>query len=369
MLAYSTNQTRASGFRQAPEQFSAPKPAGNSHLSTFFSNAPAQQQQAPFGQFSQAQVHPSNQRRSNAPQSGHVAPAQSQPSAAAALPVPQHQFMAAWQPTTQPPSLGSAATVFQGFNPSNSQVAQAAPFDFKPQPVAAVAAYGAPLAQRAPPRAAMTPKIAAAVSPALSLNCRQGHGLVCISGKPARYSDWFCDLCRQKIPDDTKHVMHCDKCASDGPVAPGTVNGFDICPACRAKARDAMSVWPLILNAASCPMFPGLGDYWQTLYCHRQQAPFMSAPSYYPMCCPQPLPRLTLAPCGPREGEQCLDCKRGQDALVASVEGKLLNRGGRAVSHVCYGTCAGRYFCSECAAGGQQCADCNFTQENLPDLK
>lgn len=212
----------------------------------------------------------------------------------------------------------------------------------------------------------MPAKLAAALSPVLSLNCRQGHGLVCISGKPARYADWGCDLCHQPIPHDTKYVMHCDKCASDGPVAPGATGGFDMCPQCRAKARDAMCVWPLMLNAAGCPMFPGLGDYWQTLYCHRQQAP---ARGNFNMCCPEVSSRPSLAPCGPYEGVQCLDCKRGQDALVACFEGKLLNGGGRTVSHVCYGSCAGNFFCSECSTSGQQCTDCMFLQQNLPDFK
>ena len=215
----------------------------------------------------------------------------------------------------------------------------------------------------------MPTKLAAALSPVLSLNCRQGHGLVCISGKPARYADWGCDLCHQPIPHDTKYVMHCDKCACDGPVAAGVSNGFDICPACRAKARDAMTVWPLILNAAGCPMFPGVGDYWQTLYCHRKQAPCQPAPGFvHLMICGLP-PPPAQAPCGPREGAQCLDCKRGQDALVASEEGKLLNRAGRAMRHVCYGARAGMYFCSECSGAEAQCGDCKFTQEHVPEMQ
>jgi hypothetical protein len=213
----------------------------------------------------------------------------------------------------------------------------------------------------------MPTKLAAALSPVLSLNCRQGHGLVCISGKPARYADWGCDLCHQPIPHDTKYVMHCDKCACDGPVAAGVSNGFDICPACRAKARDAMTVWPLILNAAGCPMFPGVGDYWQTLYCHRKQAPCQPALGFAGMCgLPQP---PAQAPCGPREGAQCLDCKRGQDALVASEEGRLLNRARRAMRHVCYGACAGMYFCSECSGAEAPCGDCKFTQEHVPEMQ
>jgi hypothetical protein len=215
----------------------------------------------------------------------------------------------------------------------------------------------------------MSSKMAAAVSPVLSLNCRQGHGLVCISGKPAHYADWCCDLCHELIPHDTKFVMHCDKCGRDGPALVDfcvsvrtSTTGFDICPACRAKARDAMTVWPLILNAAGCPMFPGIGDYWQTLYCHRKQAP--SQPG--PLCAPPP---PTHAACGPREGAQCLDCKRGQDALVASEEGKLLNRASRAMRHVCYGARAGMFLCIECSGAEAQCDDCKFTQEHLPYMQ
>ena len=372
MLAYSTTQSRAPGPTRAQAQFSAPKPAGNTNFlpTNSFSNHPADQQpQASFAPFSQAQAQPSIR-----PQFGQVASAQSYPPSAFA---PQSFQPAASNPQFQfqnpaQPSAASALPVFQGFYTSSSQVAQAAPFNFQPQPATAVAASTIPFApqqQRVPPRPDMPAKLAAAVSPALSLNCRQGHGLICISGKPARYADWFCDLCQQRMPHDTKHVMHCHQCASDGPVAPAAASGFDMCPACRGKARDAMSIWPLILNAAACPMFPGVGDYWQTLYCHRQHAPCLSPPTYYSLCGPPPPRTLSLAPCGPREGAQCLDCKRGQDALVASVEGRLLNRGGRAVSHVCYGAGAGMYFCGECDGGGQQCADCKFTQENLPDIK
>jgi hypothetical protein len=212
---------------------------------------------------------------------------------------------------------------------------------------------------RGPCRPALPPKLAAALSPVLSLNCREGHGLVCISGKPAQYIDWICDLCKQRIPHDTKYVMHCDKCSVEGHVACGGADGFDICPTCRGKARDAMSIWPLIINAAGCPMFPGVGEYWQTLYCHRQQAPYNAVSSG---CW-----NSTTRPCGPRQGDQCSDCKRGQDALIASEGGTLLNRSGRAMKHVCYGAKAGMYFCNQCTVSQVPCDSCKFTQENLPD--
>ena len=70
-----------------------------------------------------------------------------------------------------------------------------------------------------------------------------------------------------------------------------------------------------------------------------------------------------------REGAQCLDCKRGQDALVASEEGRLLNRARRAMRHVCYGACAGMYFCSECSGAEAPCGDCKFTQEHVPEMQ
>jgi hypothetical protein len=294
----------------------------------------AAQQQSSFGPFSQAQV---------------FTPVVFQPAAA------QQQ-----QQMVQP----SHAHPFSQTWSSSFQVTQAPSYIPQPavQPSAAV--------RLANPRA-MSSKLAAAVSPVLSLNCRQGHGLVCISGKPARYVDWCCDLCHQRIPHDTKYVMHCDKCACDGPASAGnccgtSATGFDICPACRAKARDAMTVWPLILNAAGCPMFPGVGDYWQTLYCHRKQAPCQPDPFRFASCYETP---LTFADCGPREGAQCLDCKRGQDAIIASVEGRLLNRAGRAMRHVCYGARAGMYFCSECSGAEAQCGDCKFTQEHVPVMQ
>jgi hypothetical protein len=309
---------------------------------------------------------------------GPFAAAQSQPPA---IYNPQ-----VFQQVVQPIS-SSAQHCFPTWNP-NPQVAQAP--SYQPHPVATngpfAAAQSQPPAIYTPqvlqphpglvlqphpgllqgrPRADMPAKLAAVVCPVLSINCRQGHGLICISGKPARYPTWCCDLCHQLIPHDTKHVMHCDKCACDGPVPAGVANGFDICPACRAKARDAMSVWPLIQNAVGCPMFPGVGDYWQTLYCHRQHAPCEPDSVKYP---PWGLPPPTRAPCGPREGAQCLDCKRGQDALIASAEGKLLNRAGRAMHHVCFRENAGTYFCSECSQRGAQCDDCKFTQANLPEI-
>ena len=73
-------------------------------------------------------------------------------------------------------------------------------------------------------------------------------------------------MCQRAIADDTRHVMHCNKCCAAGPVAAGAANGFDICPECWAKMRDALFVAPRILNAVGCPMFPGVGDCWQTLY-------------------------------------------------------------------------------------------------------
>jgi hypothetical protein len=192
--------------------------------------------------------------------------------------------------------------------------------------------------------------------------------LVCISGKPARYADWGCDLCKQPIPHDTRFVMHCDKCSSDGPVPAGVASGFDICPTCVGKARDLLNVWPLVLNAAGCPMFPGIGEYWQTLYCHRLQAPFPRPASAAPSFCFSQATANIQAPCGPREGAQCMDCKRGQDALIAVDEGKVANRAGRVMKHVCYGARAGTLYCSECSESQVQCADCKFSQENLPNV-
>ena len=199
-------------------------------------------------------------------------------------------------------------------------------------------------------RAPMPPALAAIVSPVLSLTCREGHGLVRISGKPARYGDWGCDLCKRPIAHDTQHVMHCDKCSAEGPIASGTANGFDICPECWARARDALGVAPRLLNAAGCPMFPGVGEYWQTMYCHKR---------FFGGCYPDFV-------CGPRNGQQCTECKRGQDALVASVEGRLTNRAGRVVQHTCFGARAGEFCCSECAEAGEQCGDCKFMQQHLP---
>ncbi len=358
MLAYSTQQSRASGSGQGqPHQFSLPqyRPTGQAPGSS--SNILAtQQRQASVGGFAQAQAYskPLNQR-AYAPSNGQVARPDFTP--VVFQPAAQQQQQHAAQHVSS-----SIRPLLQGW-PSTPQFAQAP--SCQPQP-AVVPAPTSGVVALGRPRAALHPKLAAALSPVLSLNCRQGHGLVCISGKPALYSDWGCDLCHQRIPHDTKFVMHCDKCAADGPVAAGVASGFDICPSCRAKSRDALSVWPLIPNAAGCPMFPGVGDYWQTLYCHRQQAPCQPAPSNFYSFCGPPIP--ARAPCGPHQGEQCLDCKRGQDALVASVEGRLLNRGGRAVSHVCYGDGAGMYFCSECSGGQAQCADCKFTQENMPEV-
>jgi hypothetical protein len=383
MLAYATTQSRAPGprqgqsyqFSQAQDQAQNP-PFGEvsaaANAFSFPSNpSAAQQSQAPFGQVFQAQAQARPQafnQSSSVPSSGPAVPAGRDHMPAQYTPAVFQPAASQGQQVAQPSAAFGQPSFHAQCWPSGSQAAQAPIFSpsFPTffQPVCQVPvqpSFGVPAAR---PRAAMDPKLAAAVSPALSLNCRQGHGLVCISGKPARYADWGCDLCHQPIPHDTKFVMHCDKCASDGPIAAGAANGFDICPACRAKASNAMSIWPLILNAAGCPMFPGVGDYWQTLYCHRQQAPFKTIS---PLCC-VPVVGLppTLSPCGPRQGEQCLDCKRGQDALVASVEGKLLNRAGRAISHVCYGPSAGMYFCSECSGRQAQCEDCKFTQANLP---
>ena len=282
--------------------------------------------------------------------------------------VPQ-QFTAQTQVFSQcfPHHGQTAPAQSQAFAPSSvlpfGQTAPAQSRAFTPVvfPACATAPQAAAQISLARPRPAMPPKLAAALSPVLSLNCREGHGLVCISGKPASYPDWGCDLCGQRIPHDTQFVMHCDKCSIEGHVAVGGANGFDVCPACRAKARDAMSVWPLITNAAGCPMFPGVGEYWQTLYCHRKAAPSKPMPGGCAW-----IGSTSLAPCGPRQGQQCLDCQRGQDALIASVEGKLLNRSGRAMKHVCYGANAGKYFCSECSAGQVPCDGCKFTQENLP---
>jgi hypothetical protein len=363
MLAYSTQQLRTSGLGQGQaHQFSLPqhRPTGQAPRSSSNTSA-AQQWQTSVGGFSQAQTQskPFSQGP-YAPSNGQVAQTDYTPVVFQPAAQQQQHVAQRVSSSTQPLFQGCTQSPFQGWS-LTPQVVQAPICQPQPAvPTSGVVALGRP-------RAALHPKLAAALSPVLSLNCRQGHGLVCISGKPARYSDWGCDLCHQRIPHDTKFVMHCDKCASDGPVAAGVASGFDICPSCRAKSRDAISVWPLFQNAAGCPMFPGVGDYWQTLYCHRQQAPCQPAPSnFYSFCGGPPPP--ARAPCGPREGAQCLDCKRGQDALVASVEGRLLNRGGRAVSHVCFGVSAGMYFCSECSGGQVQCADCKFTQENLPEI-
>ena len=347
MLARSTNQSRAAGFGPGQahnfshaqhQPFGQQFGQSNPVISSTLPAAQLQQTCSGFGPIPH-QAQPAN---------GPFAAAQSQPPA---IYTPQ-----VFQQVVQPVA-SSAQHCFPTWNPS-PQVAQAP--SHQPHPVATTS-VGIPQGR---PRAAMPTKLAAIVCPALSLNCRQGHGLICISGKPARYPTWGCDLCHQLIPHDTKYVMHCDKCASDGPVAAGVANGFDICPACRAKSRDAMSVWPLIQNAAGCPMFPGVGDYWQTLYCHRQQAP-CKPPSFYPLCHPPPM----HAPCGPRGGAQCLDCKRGQDAIIACAEGKLFNRAGRVMIHVCFGDHAGMYFCSECSGTGAPCCDCKFTQTNLPEIQ
>lgn len=107
--------------------------------------------------------------------------------------------------------------------------------------------------------------------------------LVSVIGCPYSGSG-ICDLCKSNLRGVVKGNLHCKICK------------FDVCRSCWSKN------FPVCLNNADFPMFPGRDGNCDTMYCHR-----VLGESAIPQSDGQ---------CGPSNGPQCSNCKESSKLEV-----------------------------------------------------
>jgi hypothetical protein len=138
-------------------------------------------------------------------------------------------------------------------------------------------------------------------SMAFHLDCKGRHGLTSIECKPASYrsTEWRCDACKRRIPDNLIGVLNCTFCHCD------------ICPDCWTV------LLPRIVNAAGYPCFwrdlrpASFHAPARILGCHRRQTANQ-------LCGIDPVGFGCCSLAQPQPAIQCNECRIKQQELNAA---------------------------------------------------